>query len=188
MKGMRSILAAAALCLALVALVAVPAYAWGGTNSQSACPSQCPNAYPYQYANRYPYPYQYANRYPYPYNYQYPYQYQYRYVAPAPPPPPPPPPPYAYYPPPYPYAPVYVVPGLSTAYGNYTRCQQFGLHQANCFVPDASNSPNLGSIQMEPAIQIWGNCTPDSSTTFATPSNASQSFKCSKTGAGWFPA
>jgi hypothetical protein len=75
------------------------------------------------------------------------------------------------------------VPGPSTGYGNYARCQQFGLHQANCFVPDASNSPNLGSIQMEPGIQIWGNCTPGQ-----TMSQNGTNYQCSKTGAGWFPA
>ncbi len=74
-----------------------------------------------------------------------------------------------------------------TQYGDYTRCIQQGLHQANCFVPPANNSPNLGSVQMEPPITIWGNCTPDSSTTFLTgPDNTPQSYKCSKTGAGWF--
>ena len=62
-----------------------------------------------------------------------------------------------------------------TPFGDYTRCIQQGLHQANCFVPNQENSPNLGSIQMEPPIQIWGNCTADQVTTFLTaPDNTPQ--------------
>ena len=74
-----------------------------------------------------------------------------------------------------------------TQYGDYTRCIQQGLHQANCFVPPASNSPNLGSIQMEPQIRFWGNCTADTTRTFPTgPDATDENYKCSKTDAGWF--
>ena len=168
MKVMRLVLVTAALCLTVISTLAAPAYAWGGSN-------------PYQYTYRYPYPYQYQyyNRQPHPYQYQFPNQNQYNYpssnqypnqnpyIAPG-------------QPPLRPYYSVYAVPSLTTAYGDFTRCQQYALHQANCFVPDASNSPNLGSIQMEPGIQIWGNCS--------TGQTMNQSkYQCSKTGAGWFP-
>jgi hypothetical protein len=76
-----------------------------------------------------------------------------------------------------------------TAFGDYTRCIEQGLHQANCFVPNQENSPNLGSIQMEPPIQIWANCTADQTMTVVTgPDNITQEYKCSKTEAGWFPS
>jgi hypothetical protein len=75
-----------------------------------------------------------------------------------------------------------------TPFGNYTRCIQQNLPQAACFVPNAENSPNVGSISMEPNIQIWGNCTADQVMTFLVPpNNTPQQFKCSKTEAGWFP-
>ena len=48
----------------------------------------------------------------------------------------------------------------------------------------------MGSIETEPQIVIWGNCTPDSWTNFpisCDPNVPQQSYKCSKTGAGWFP-
>jgi hypothetical protein len=77
--------------------------------------------------------------------------------------------------------------GVVTQFGDYTRCIQQGLHQANCFVPNASGSPNLGSIQMEPPIQIWAYCTADQVSTFTGPDNVSRAYKCSKTEAGWFP-
>jgi hypothetical protein len=189
MKKMRWVLVAAALCLAVISPLAAPAYAWGG-NNQYGCPNgyTCPN--PYQYANQYPYPgqYQSPNQYPSVYVYRYPNQYPY-YAGGQPPPPPPPPPPRppTYQPyfvpgqPPLLYPPIYVVSGLTTAYGNYSRCQQFALHQASCFMPDASNSPNLGSIQMEPGITLWGICSPGQTMTL------SSKYQCSKTGAGWFP-
>ena len=47
----------------------------------------------------------------------------------------------------------------------------------------------MGSIEMEPQIEIWGQCVPDSTTTFPVscdPAVPWQSYKCSKTGAGWF--
>jgi hypothetical protein len=193
MKRMRLVLVAAALCLAVIAPLAAPAYAWGGYHPypyqytypyryRYPGPYRYPNQYPYpnQYQYAYPYTYQYPNQYqyvypnPYPYvnqyqySYAYPYPGQYQYVVPA-------------QPPVVAYPPAGAVPRLITAYGDYTRCELFGLHQANCFVPDASNSPNLGSIQMEPAIQIWGNCTPGTTMT------QGGQYQCSKTGAGWFP-
>ena len=50
---------------------------------------------------------------------------------------------------------------VTTQYGDYTSCIQQNIHQSNCFVSDGQwNSPNMGSIQTEPQIQVWGNCTP----------------------------
>jgi hypothetical protein len=78
--------------------------------------------------------------------------------------------------------------GVVTPFGDYSRCIAQGLHQSNCFVPNAENSPNLGSIQMEPQIQIWANCTANQVTTFLTgPNDTPQQWVCSKTEAGWFP-
>ena len=80
---------------------------------------------------------------------------------------------------------------ITTPFGNYTPCRQQGIHQSNCFVSDGQwNSPNLGSIQMEPQIQSWVNCSPadEQRNFFVDPQNPSRRFKCSKTLAGWFPA
>jgi uncharacterized protein YraI len=74
---------------------------------------------------------------------------------------------------------------LSTAYGNFTRCQQQNRHQVECFVPDADNSPDRGSIQMEPAIIEWILCIPDSVTQRVI-AGRRQNVTCSKTGAGYF--
>lgn len=77
---------------------------------------------------------------------------------------------------------------VTTQYGNYTPCIQQGLPQSACFVSDGQwNAPNAGSIDTEPNIVVWGNCTPDSVQTMQLYCNqAPQSAKCSKTGAGWF--
>jgi hypothetical protein len=104
-------------------------------------------------------------------------------------------------PPPTPY-PVatplpYPMPPLSassvvTVFGDYTPCIQSNLHQANCFQANGQwESPNLGSIQMEPQIAIWGNCEPaDSDVTWVvdptTDPPRTQGYRCSKTLAGWF--
>ncbi len=77
---------------------------------------------------------------------------------------------------------------VKTRYGDYTRCIQQNLHQAQCFQSDGAwNSPNLGSIQLEPRIVIWGNCTPGQRikqvTIAGQPAKMTQ---CSKTEAGWF--
>jgi hypothetical protein len=78
---------------------------------------------------------------------------------------------------------------VQTQFGDYTRCIQNNLHQSECFVSDGAwDSPNLGSIQMEPKIAVWGNCTPDSwGTMVIQQCGQPQQVKCSKTGAGWFP-
>ncbi|MFN2164970.1 MAG: hypothetical protein ACK2U9_01760, partial [Anaerolineae bacterium] len=80
---------------------------------------------------------------------------------------------------------------VQTKFGNYTPCIQNGWHQEKCFKSDGAwDSPNLGSIQMEPQITIWANCVGDSTTTFQVscdPDVPWQSFNCSKTEAGWFP-
>ena len=80
---------------------------------------------------------------------------------------------------------------VQTDFGDYTPCIQQGLAQSACFQSNGAwNAPNMGSIQNEPTIQIWGNCEPDSVTSFQMSCNSEDSpeeFKCSKTGAGWFP-
>jgi hypothetical protein len=78
---------------------------------------------------------------------------------------------------------------VQTQFGDYTPCIEQNIHQSNCFVSDGAwDSPNLGSIQMEPQIVVWGNCTPDSVTTMVLfQCQEPQSATCSKTGAGWFP-
>ena len=79
---------------------------------------------------------------------------------------------------------------VKTRFGDYTRCIQQNLHQAQCFQSDGVwNSPNLGSIQLESKIVIWGNCTPGQRikqvTIAGQPAKMTQ---CSKTEAGWFQA
>jgi hypothetical protein len=82
-------------------------------------------------------------------------------------------------------------PSVQTQFGDYTPCIQQGLHQSACFQSSGAwDSPNLGSIQTEPQIQIWMACTPDSVTSFPVscdPNVPPKSYKCSKTGAGYFP-
>jgi hypothetical protein len=76
-----------------------------------------------------------------------------------------------------------------TQFGDYTPCMQQNIHQSNCFVSDGAwDSPNLGSIQMEPQIESWVNCTADQQQTFyVSPQVPAKDYKCSKTMAGWFP-
>ncbi len=77
---------------------------------------------------------------------------------------------------------------VTTEFGNYTPCIQQNIHQSNCFTSNGAwNAPNLGSIQMEPQIVIWGNCTPDAvvnQTVFV--GQPPRSTTCSKTEAGFF--
>ncbi len=103
-----------------------------------------------------------------------------------PPPPPPPPPPSGQtggapqqFPPPA---------SLTTQYGDYTSCAQQQIHQSNCFVSNGAwNAPNMGSIQTEPIIVRWTNCTADQVQNIQLYSNMpAQSAACSKTEAGWF--
>jgi hypothetical protein len=77
---------------------------------------------------------------------------------------------------------------VTTQFGDYASCIQQNIQQANCFVPDGQwNSPNMGSIQMEPQIQVWGNCTPGQLQCMQLECNqAPVQATCSKTGAGWF--
>lgn len=77
-----------------------------------------------------------------------------------------------------------------TRYGDFTPCLQQGIHQANCFVSDGAwDSPNLGSIQMEPQISAWLNCEPadQDATFYVGPTEPEKTYRCSKTMAGWFP-
>ena len=80
---------------------------------------------------------------------------------------------------------------VQTEFGNYTSCIQQGQHQSACFQSNGAwNAPNMGSIQTEPQIEIWGNCQPDSVSSFQVscdPEIPQKEYKCSKTGAGWFP-
>jgi hypothetical protein len=83
------------------------------------------------------------------------------------------------------------VASLQTQYGDYTSCIANGLHQSACFQSSGQwDSPNLGSIETEPPIRIWMACTPDSVATFPVscdPDVPPEEFKCSKTGAGYYP-
>ncbi len=84
-------------------------------------------------------------------------------------------------------------PSVQTQYGDFTPCIEQGLHQAECFHSDGSwNSPNRGSVQMEPQITIWGNCEPADSDVVWTVDTTqdpmiTKTFRCSKSLAGWFP-
>lgn len=76
-----------------------------------------------------------------------------------------------------------------TRFGDFTPCIQQSIHQANCFRSDGAwDSPDLGSIQLEPQIVRWGECPANRQLTqvlvSGQPPTESQ---CSKTGAGWFP-
>lgn len=76
-----------------------------------------------------------------------------------------------------------------TQFGDYTSCIQQGIHQRNCFQSNGAwNAPNMGSIDMEPQIVVWGNCVSDQVVTMQLYVNtAPQQAKCSKTEAGWYP-
>jgi hypothetical protein len=78
---------------------------------------------------------------------------------------------------------------LTTKYGDYTPCIQQNSHQANCFRASGEwDSPNLGSIQMEPQIVIWQQCRANAEQRMHLYANLDpQDAKCSKTEAGWFP-
>jgi hypothetical protein len=86
-------------------------------------------------------------------------------------------------------APVPSATSVVTQYGDYTPCIQQNIHQSNCFQSTGAwDSPNLGSIEMEPQIVVWGNCTADTVQTMQLFINtAPQSAACSRTEAGWFP-
>jgi hypothetical protein len=75
-----------------------------------------------------------------------------------------------------------------TRFGDYTPCIAGGNHQKVCFQSDGAwDSPNFGSIEMEPPITQWGNCTADQvQTRQLFVERAPQQAKCSKTEAGWF--
>ncbi len=77
---------------------------------------------------------------------------------------------------------------VTTQYGDYTACIEQDLHQSNCFVSDGQwDSPDSGSIQMEPQIEVWGACTPGAQQCMQLACNeAPQTAVCSKTAAGWF--
>lgn len=109
-------------------------------------------------------------------------------ATPAPPPPPPPAPPAPPAPDsgsPQPFPPPA---SITTQFGDYTRCAQQNIHQSNCFVSNGAwNAPNMGSIQMEPIIVRWQNCTADSVQNVQLYQNRpAQNAACSKTEAGWF--
>ena len=76
-----------------------------------------------------------------------------------------------------------------TRYGDYTRCIQQQIHQSNCFVSDGAwDSPDLGSIQMEPQIVLWRNCTANQQITQQLfPNQPAVPTVCSRTLAGFFP-
>jgi hypothetical protein len=77
---------------------------------------------------------------------------------------------------------------VQTQFGDYTPCLQQNIHQANCFVSDGAwDSPNLGSIQMEPQIVSWNVCAADTISTFLDANSVARQYVCSRTLAGWFP-
>jgi hypothetical protein len=80
-------------------------------------------------------------------------------------------------------------PSVVTRYGDYTPCIQQQIHQSNCFVSDGAwDSPNLGSIQMEPQIVLWRNCTANQQITQQLfPGQPAVPTICSRTLAGFFP-
>ena len=79
-------------------------------------------------------------------------------------------------------------PSLSNKYGDFTTCIQQSMHQANCFHATGEwDSPNLGSIQMEPQIVIWQQCKADEQRVQRLlPNQDPRKSKCSKSEAGWF--
>lgn len=85
--------------------------------------------------------------------------------------------------------PISSVDTLATRYGDYTLCIRQNLHQANCFQSNGQwDSPDLGSIQMEPQIVIWQQCQANTQKKQRLYANSDpQDSKCSKTEAGWFP-
>jgi hypothetical protein len=76
-----------------------------------------------------------------------------------------------------------------TQYGDYTPCIEQNIHQKFCFVPSGAwDSPNYGSIEMEPQIVFWGNCVADTVVTMQLYQNQpAQPASCSKTEAGYYP-
>lgn len=90
---------------------------------------------------------------------------------------------------PTPVPPPTSVSSLSNKYGDFTPCIRQKIHQANCFHASGEwNSPNLGSVQMEPQIAIWQPCKADSEMVQRLFVNRDpQASKCSKSEAGWFP-
>jgi hypothetical protein len=77
---------------------------------------------------------------------------------------------------------------VQTIYGDFTPCIQQNLHQSNCFQSTGAwDAPNLGSIQMEPQVLIWGNCTADNIVTQQVyVGQPAQQTKCSKSLAGFY--
>ncbi len=77
---------------------------------------------------------------------------------------------------------------VTTEYGNYTSCIQQNQHQSACFQSNGAwNAPNMGSIESEPPIQVWGNCTPGQTQVMQLQCGQPPvTATCSKTGAGWF--
>ena len=77
---------------------------------------------------------------------------------------------------------------VTTEYGDYTPCIQQDLQQANCYQSNGAwDAPNTGSIQSEPQIEVWGNCTPGTLQCMQLQCDQPPvQATCSKTGAGWF--
>jgi hypothetical protein len=78
---------------------------------------------------------------------------------------------------------------VQTIYGNYTPCIQQNLQQAACYQSNGAwDAPNMGSIESEPPIQVWGNCPTAGQiqTMQLQCGQAPVQATCSKTLAGWF--
>jgi hypothetical protein len=74
-----------------------------------------------------------------------------------------------------------------TEFGDFTPCIQNNWHQKECFIP--TWNLDYGSIAMENQIQSWNVCGPADieQTFFVSAQQPAQTFRCSKTLAGWFP-
>lgn len=81
------------------------------------------------------------------------------------------------------------VPSLQNQFGDFTPCIQQNLHQSACFSSSGQwDSPNIGSIEMEPKIVVWGSCTADQESNMVIQAcGPSVPVKCSKSAAGWYP-
>lgn len=89
-----------------------------------------------------------------------------------------------------PTTPVPSVNQLENQFGNFTPCIRQNLHQAQCFQSSGAwDSPNIGSIRLEPQIVVWDDCTADRTRRMVIyVGRDAQQVKCSKSEAGWYPA
>jgi hypothetical protein len=87
-------------------------------------------------------------------------------------------------------APALGTPGsVVTRFGDYTRCIQQNLHQADCFAADGAwDAPTLGMIRLERQILVWTQCVAGRiETRPLAEGQPPQVVRCSLTEAGFFP-